>query len=178
MRTFAMTGIETVRWIASITPICAMRATPPSLRMSAGTRSSAITAAAPASSAIFACSGVVTSMITPPFSISARPTLSSKVVAPCRSPPFFFWLISLLLAVRVAPALSSDRDRRAARCAGAGCEPLAHHAPEAPHPLADRVLVGLRDREAEAPRRPAVVVELEAGGDQHAGAERVGVDLA
>ena len=33
-----------------------MRATPPSRRMSAGTRSSAITAAAPASSAIFACS--------------------------------------------------------------------------------------------------------------------------
>src|SRR5690242_1335676 len=51
----------------------AMRATPPSLRMSAGTRSSAITEHAPASSAILACSAFVTSMITPPFSISARP---------------------------------------------------------------------------------------------------------
>ena len=56
--------------------------------MSAGTRSRAITAAAPASSAIFACSGVVTSMITPPFSISASPTFSSKASAPVRPAPF------------------------------------------------------------------------------------------
>src|SRR5262249_521751 len=52
-----------------------IRATPPSARMSAGTRSKAITATAPASSAILACAASVTSMITPPFSISARPTL-------------------------------------------------------------------------------------------------------
>ena len=58
-----------------------MRATPPSRRMSAGTRSSAITAAAPASSAIFACSGVTTSMMTPPLSISARPALTVKVAS-------------------------------------------------------------------------------------------------
>src|SRR5262249_17989497 len=57
----------------------AMRATPPSLRMSAGTRSSAMTAEAPARSAISACSALVTSMITPPFSISASPTLSRNV---------------------------------------------------------------------------------------------------
>ena len=56
-----------------------MRATPPSLRMSAGTRSRAITATAPASSAIRACSAVVTSMITPPFSISARPVFRGSV---------------------------------------------------------------------------------------------------
>ena len=56
-----------------------MRATPPSRRMSAGTRSSAITAQAPASSAILACSAVVTSMITPPLSISARPDFTVKV---------------------------------------------------------------------------------------------------
>src|SRR6185312_5592018 len=56
-----------------------MRATPPSARMSAGTRSSAITATAPASSAIRACSAVVTSMMTPPLSISARPLLSLLV---------------------------------------------------------------------------------------------------
>ena len=54
----------------------AMRATPPSLRMSAGTRSSAMTAVAPASSAILACSALVTSMMTPPFSISAKPTFT------------------------------------------------------------------------------------------------------
>src|ERR1700675_3084847 len=58
-----------------------MRATPPSRRMSAGTRSSAITAAATASSATFACSGVTTSMITPPLSISARPVLTLNVAS-------------------------------------------------------------------------------------------------
>src|SRR6266511_464508 len=56
-----------------------MRATPPSTRMSAGTRSSAITATAPASSAIRACSASTTSMITPPFSISARPVFTRMV---------------------------------------------------------------------------------------------------
>ena len=44
-----------------------------------GTRSRAITAQAPASSAILACSGVTTSMMTPPFSISARPRLTGNV---------------------------------------------------------------------------------------------------
>jgi membrane-associated phospholipid phosphatase len=38
--------------------------------------SSAITATAPASSAILACSALVTSMMTPPFNISARPTFT------------------------------------------------------------------------------------------------------
>ncbi len=56
-----------------------MRATPPSARMSAGTRSSAMTATAPASSAIFACSALTTSMMTPPLSISARPVLTRRV---------------------------------------------------------------------------------------------------
>src|SRR3954452_23700192 len=56
-----------------------IRETPPWARMSAGTRSSAITATAPASSAIFACSAVTTSMITPPLSISASPALTRKV---------------------------------------------------------------------------------------------------
>ncbi len=56
-----------------------MRATPPAARMSAGTRSSAITADAPASSATFACSASITSMITPPLSISARPALTLNV---------------------------------------------------------------------------------------------------
>ena len=55
---------------------CARRR--PRARMSAGTRSSAITAQAPASSAITACSASVTSMITPPLSISAKPALDAE----------------------------------------------------------------------------------------------------
>ena len=47
--------------------------------MSAGTRSSAMTATAPASSATLACSAVTTSMITPPRSISASPRLTRIV---------------------------------------------------------------------------------------------------
>src|SRR5687767_9420992 len=74
-----MTGMVTASWIASIVEGSLIRATPPSRRMSAGTRSSAITATAPASSAIRASSGVTTSMITPPFSISARPRLTRNV---------------------------------------------------------------------------------------------------
>ena len=76
IRALAITGIVTVFMISSITLIAAIRATPPSLRISAGTRSSAITALAPASSAILACSALVTSMMTPPFNISASPTFT------------------------------------------------------------------------------------------------------
>jgi hypothetical protein len=71
----AITGIETAASISLMRCGSDMRATPPSRRMRAGMRSSAITAAAPASSAIRAWSEVMTSMMTPPFSISARPTL-------------------------------------------------------------------------------------------------------
>ncbi len=60
-----------------------IRDTPPWARMSAGTRSSAMTATAPASSAIFACSAVTTSMITPPLSISAMPRLTRAVPCTC-----------------------------------------------------------------------------------------------
>ena len=56
-----------------------MRATPPSRRISEGTRSRAITATAPASSAIFASCGLTTSMMTPPFSIWARPFFVTHV---------------------------------------------------------------------------------------------------
>ncbi len=77
MRHFAMTGIETAAWMPLIIAGSLMRETPPAARMSAGMRSSAITAHAPAASAIFACSGVVTSMITPPLSICARLRFSS-----------------------------------------------------------------------------------------------------
>jgi hypothetical protein len=74
MRALAITGMVTASRMALMTVASLMRATPPSLRMSAGTRSSAMTATAPASSAMRASSGVVTSMITPPLSICARPT--------------------------------------------------------------------------------------------------------
>src|SRR6266581_1638540 len=78
IRHFAITGIVTAAMIDLISSGSDMRATPPSLRMSAGTRSSAITAQAPASWAIRACSAVTTSMITPPFSICASPALTLK----------------------------------------------------------------------------------------------------
>src|SRR5712691_1885746 len=102
MRTLAITGIVTVAMISRITLIDAIRATPPSLRISDGTRSSAITAHAPAFSAIFACSAFVTSMITPPLSISARPTFtrhSFEPLLPLPLPFSFFASMSLLLSV-------------------------------------------------------------------------------
>src|SRR3954464_13210731 len=79
MRALAITGMVTAPWISSIFVGSAIRATPPAARMSAGTRSSAITATAPADSATRACSAVTTSMITPPLSISARPALTRNV---------------------------------------------------------------------------------------------------
>src|SRR5919107_956745 len=79
MRALAITGMVTASWMPLMSSGSLMRATPPSRRMSAGTRPSAHTAAAPASSAIFACSASTTSMITPPLSISASPALTRKV---------------------------------------------------------------------------------------------------
>ena len=74
-----MTGIVTAFMIPSIIDGSLIRATPPAARMSAGTRSRAMTATAPASSAIFAWSGVTTSMMTPPLSIWARPFFVAHV---------------------------------------------------------------------------------------------------
>src|SRR5581483_6355293 len=85
MRHLAITGIETAPMISRIFFGCAMRATPPSARICAGTRSSAITATAPAFSAISAWRASVTSIITPPFSISASPTFSRKPLVPLLS---------------------------------------------------------------------------------------------
>src|SRR2546428_4922851 len=102
MRTLAITGIVTVAMISRIILIDAIRATPPSLRISDGTRSSAITAHAPAFSAIFACSAFVTSMITPPLSISASPTFTRHSFDPLLLLPLpftFFASISLLLSL-------------------------------------------------------------------------------
>src|SRR5437867_2053975 len=94
MRALAMTGMVTAFWISWILRTGDMRATPPSFRMSDGTRSRAITDAAPASSAILACSALVTSMMTPPLSISARPMcLRSAILSPfvsAMTTPFIF----------------------------------------------------------------------------------------
>src|SRR5258708_14214149 len=101
MRTLAITGIVTVAMISRITLIDAMRATRPSWRISEGTRSSAIAARAPAFSAIFACSAFVTSMITPPLSISARPPFtrhSFEPLLPLPLPFTFFASIFRLLS--------------------------------------------------------------------------------
>ena len=183
MRTFAITGIETVRWMPSITAIEHMRATPPSLRMSDGTRSSAITAQAPASSAIFACSGVVTSMMTPPFSISARPTLSSKASAPVRAGAVPVAVLRIVLLahrelLQGMDAWNLDVDAHRARRAPAARAVLAHRAPERRDTAADRRLVRGGDREAQAARRAAVVVELRARREEHAGARRLGQEVA
>src|SRR5215218_2595805 len=86
MRAFAMTGMLTASWMPLIIDGSDMRATPPSRRMSDGTRSSAMTAAAPESSAIFACSASTTSMMTPPFSISARPAFTRNVASSLIAP--------------------------------------------------------------------------------------------
>src|SRR4051794_12635090 len=95
----------TVSWISRILSGSAIRATPPSARMSAGTRSSAITATAPASSAILACSAVVTSMITPPFSISARPPLT-RIVPSSAIDPILARESALELGGRTDPKLA------------------------------------------------------------------------
>src|SRR3954452_5936865 len=86
MRALAITGMETAEMMPSIMSGSLIRDTPPWARMSAGTRSSAMTATAPASSAILACSAVTTSMMTPPLSISAMPRFTRDVPTPSCSP--------------------------------------------------------------------------------------------
>src|SRR5215472_12049783 len=139
MRHFAMTGMVTASWIWRIIPGSDMRATPPSRRMSAGTRSSAITAHAPASSAIFACSASTTSMITPPLSISARPLLTRIVPISCMS------LMLLVLRLRLVLGL---RQRLDVRAVGPQVEPLAVVERDGDHRLlvaADDQAVGVDD---------------------------------
>jgi hypothetical protein len=80
----------------------AMRATPPSARIIAGTRSRAITAVAPDSSAMRACSTFITSMMTPPLSISAKPIFRRRPVSVTRLVPFTS-VIDLDLASRQIP---------------------------------------------------------------------------
>src|SRR5205814_10152394 len=76
----AITGMETAAMISRIFLGLAIRATPPSARICAGTRSRAMTEVAPAFSAISACLASVASMMTTPFSISARPVFKRRLV--------------------------------------------------------------------------------------------------
>src|SRR5262245_59279395 len=98
-----------------------MRATPPAARMSAGTRSRAMTATAPASSAIRACSGVTTSMITPPLSIWARPFLVAQVEVSTV-------IRARILRVGARPAVLADQRRGAIGPSGR----LSHGIPPLP----------------------------------------------
>src|SRR4051812_17999113 len=118
MRALAITGIETALMIPSTMSGSDIRDTPPWARMSAGTRSSAITATAPASSAILACSGVTTSMITPPLSISAIPRLTRAepvtVVVPVTGSDMTLLprATTLLRAILPAQAVPAEGHRR------------------------------------------------------------------
>ena len=94
---------------SSITRGSAIRATPPAARISAGTRSKAMTATAPASSAIFACSALTTSMMTPPFCISAIPRLTRSVPVSYAfsTPAAVPFLVSTLADIAPSSRLSS-----------------------------------------------------------------------
>src|SRR5687768_9473054 len=111
MRALAMTGMVTTALMPSIISGSLMRATPPSRRISAGTRSRAITALAPASSAILACSGVTTSMMTPPLSISARPRLTSMDPVSRVGEPLFDEAVVMAVSLRARDS-AGDRIRQ------------------------------------------------------------------
>src|ERR1051325_11001975 len=70
-----MTGMSTAAWMRRIIDGSLMRATPPDFRICDGMRSSAMTAAAPASCATSARSAFLTCLITPPPSLSPPPRL-------------------------------------------------------------------------------------------------------
>ena len=106
-----------------------MRATPPWARMSDGTRSSAMTETAPASSAIRACSAVTTSMITPPRSMSASPRLTVNVPV-CRSRSELGSTTTDVLTWTVSwarPPWTSVYSRASPRPPGLAGRPRAHH---------------------------------------------------
>src|SRR5229473_4453320 len=154
VRHLAITGTETALMIWSIMSGSLIRATPPSALMSAGTRSSAMTATAPASSAIFACSGVTTSMITPPLSMSAIPRLTPAVPVTGAIPE----LISTLWLTGADPAAVASPARPpsglAAGCPGLAAE-LVAGTMNLTRLLADLSMVGAPGAPAPGPsRRP------------------------
>src|ERR1035437_172375 len=145
-----MTGMETVSMMPCTMSGSLIRETPPWVRMSAGTRSRAITATAPASSAILACSGVTTSMMTPPLSISAIPRLTLEVpvagtlmVVSCadKTVPLpgvsrGFWVPT---HIRASETADDNRqfvvDLEGLRQVGVARQPQQAHARLTPHPL-------------------------------------------
>src|SRR6266436_9528871 len=147
MRHLAITGIVTASWMPLIMSGSDMRATPPSRRMSAGTRSSAMTAHAPASSATFACSASTTSMITPPLSISARPLLTLIVPISCIGS-----MLAVVLRLNVLGFLSllvlghNRKDVRLGRREELALAILEQDDDDRPSLLADDQAVGVDDR--------------------------------
>src|SRR5262245_1156239 len=152
MRALAITGIVTASWISRILSGSAMRATPPSRRMSAGTRSSAITAHAPASSAMRAWSAVVTSMITPPFNISASPLLTRIV-------PISAISAILASALQAAEDLVESLDRR-------GDRPQQHRVLLRLHVVRDLPLARLRSEPPHGSRNRLGVSGVRGEGDR------------
>src|SRR4051794_33893250 len=198
MRALAITGMETALMMLSIMSGSDIRETPPWARMSAGTRSNAITATAPASSAILACSAVTTSMITPPLSISAMPRLTRPV--PVTGVGFSATVLLLLAAsgLRTLPGYAGRRSAPTANRHAVAC-PTARGGLCASargscgrfgdHRVVDVEVAGLRVAAGEAqqayqpapahrPRVPyQVVVDLSTERDAAAGPDHRGVAL-
>src|SRR5215208_870765 len=130
MRTFAITGMVTAEMMPSIMSGSLIRDTPPWVRMSAGTRSSAMTATAPAPSAMRACSGVTTSMITPPLSISAMPRLT-RAVPVWLTDPFVPGAVLIPRSLRSCPPVSTAISSRSLLIQSKGPAKCVKSAPSA-----------------------------------------------
>src|SRR5215218_1479091 len=159
MRALAMTGIDTASMIWWTSSGSLMRATPPWARMSAGTRSRAMTATAPASSAILAWSAVTTSMMTPPLSISARPRLTRAVPVT--------WLLDSMLE-HSSPVLEGPVQRLHFACSGAHFGFRGYTSPRPGFNGAGRLRAG------EVAQGPAVqAADHAAGQADHGAVDRV-----
>src|SRR5262245_32859156 len=179
MRHLAMTGMDTASMMPSIMSGSLIRATPPCTRMSAGTRSSAMTATAPASSAILAWSGVTTSMITPPLSISAMPRFTRAVpVSFGAGTTFSLATVRTSWCGRVClhPMRVARADPAAVRGGSDGLVAVRSGVVHLEEPRLRRV-----SREAEHPRQrpppvdhgPGGYVVVELAGDKHLAGRRL-----
>src|SRR5262252_670374 len=172
MRTLAITGIVTVSMISRMTLMDAIRATPPSLRMSEGTRSRAITAQAPAFSAILACSAFVTSIITPPLSISARPTFTrhSFAVFPTFALP---WPFPLPFIFFVSISFSLEPEKSQSRTPGGNHGLSNYHEP--PTPARQQIPVSIVNLADAKPASSLLVLLPAAHNDLRIGWHRLAV---
>ena len=137
-----MTGMDTVAMISRIFLGEAMRATPPSARICAGTRSRAMTATAPAFSAMAACSALVTSMMTPPFSISARPVLRRREVGVELEP--LFWDMCGLFSGERLQLLAISEALFILQCDWDSRNPLFRREPQGLKPIEKRTICTAR----------------------------------